>query len=248
MHTPSEFVANEVVEAFGVDPARVRAVHHGIPVLPDAGSGPGPASPSFPVELPRGTSRYVLAIGTVEPRKDYPMLVSAFNALAAVHPDVALVVVGSDGWGADQFRVAVASSAARSRVVRTGYLGDGDLAVVLRHAAVLAYPSVYEGFGFPPVQAMSCGVPVVATAVGAVPEVVGDGALLVDGGDGEGLAAALDRVLAGGPGVEALVERGRRRSRAFTWSACADGLAALYRDVDGDMGGRVRAASSGSRS
>jgi glycosyltransferase involved in cell wall biosynthesis len=224
VHTPSQYVADQVVAELAVDPERVRSVHHGIPVLP-AGRPPG-APP--PVTLPEGCRRYVLAVGTVEPRKDYPLLVEAFTPVAAAHPDVALVVVGADGWGAERFGAAVAASPVRNRIVRTGYLDDRDLAATLRSAAVLAYPSLYEGFGFPPLQAMAAGVPVVATSAGAIPEVVGDGALLVDPGDLDGLAGAMARALDGGPAIGQLVKRGRARSGTFSWERCAEGLAALY--------------------
>jgi glycosyltransferase involved in cell wall biosynthesis len=226
VHTPSAFVAAEVVDAFGVDPERVRAVHHGIPVL--AG---GAAASGLGFRLPDGTSRYVVAIGTVEPRKDYPSLVEAFTSVSRAHPDVALVIVGADGWGAERLADAIRSSPARDRIVRPGYLDDAALAVALQQAAVLAYPSVYEGFGFPPMQAMAAGVPVVTTAVGAIPEVVGDGAVMVGGGDGHALAEALVHVLDGGSDVEALVARGHRRAGEFSWSRCAEGLDRLYRDA-----------------
>ena len=181
VHTPSRYVADQVAAEFSIPPERVRAVHHGIPVPP--APGPGPTAPDAPaVGLPEGCDRYVLAVGTIEPRKDYPLLVSAFDELAADHPSVALVVVGADGWGSERFAAAVESSPWRDRIVRPGYLDDRGLDAVLRHASVLAYPSRYEGFGFPPLQAMAAGVPVVATAAGALPEVVGDGALLVDPG------------------------------------------------------------------
>jgi len=98
-----------------------------------------------PLRLPDGCTRYVLAIGTVEPRKDYPLLVSAFEAVAAAHPEVALVVVGADGWGAERVAAAVAASPARDRILRPGYLDDRDLAATLAGASLLAYPSLYEG-------------------------------------------------------------------------------------------------------
>ncbi len=247
VHTPSRFVAEEVVAELGADPDRVRAVHHGIPeVRPTrpstgtaAGDGGGPAPA---LELPEGCSRYVLAVGTVEPRKDYPLLVAAFERIAPDHPDVALVVVGGRGWGAAALDAAVYASPVAARIRRTGYLEAAEADAVLASAAVLAYPSVYEGFGFPPLQAMSVGVPVVATAAGAVPEVVGDGALLVPPRDPDALAGALAGVLVGGPPVAALVERGRRRSGEFSWARCAEGLRQLYEEArSGERAGAARA-------
>jgi glycosyltransferase involved in cell wall biosynthesis len=237
VQTPSEYVAEEVITHLRVDPERVRWVHYGIPPLgPPTDDGPSHAAATTddaptPLDLPTACDRYVLAIGTIEPRKDYPSLIAAFNQVAAVDPGLCLVIVGPDGWGADEFLVALESSAYRSRIVRPGYVDDATLGMILRNAAVLAYPSRYEGFGFPPLQAMAAGVPVVATSAGSVPEVVGDGAVLVDPGDRDGLADALSRVLQGGPEVQAMVDRALVGSGQFTWERCAAGLAGLYRDA-----------------
>lgn len=228
VHTPSAFVAAEVVDAFGVPPERVRAVHSGIPPLPPrvcADERPAAAG------LPAGTRRYLLAVGTAEPRKDLPGLVSAFESLAGDRPDLALVLAGADGWGAAALDEAVAASSFSSRIVRAGWVSDPARAGLLRDAAVLVYPSLYEGFGFPPLEAMAAGIPVVATRVGALPEVVGDGAELVPAGDVDALAGAVAAIIDSPARADALVASGRRRAAEFSWDRCAAGLAALYADA-----------------
>ena len=129
--------------------------------------------------MPPGTARYILAVGTVEPRKDYPGLVRAFGAVADARPDVALVIAGADGWGADLVSRGGGRLTVARRIVPLGYVADDALERWMVGAELLAFPSVYEGFGFPPLEAMDCGVPVVATTAGAVPEIVGEAAVLV---------------------------------------------------------------------
>ncbi|HEY5251993.1 MAG TPA: glycosyltransferase family 1 protein [Acidimicrobiales bacterium] len=235
VHTPSQFVADEAVAAFGVSPERVRVVYHGIPRHTSASASGRSRAGS--VRLPSGTTRYVLALGTVEPRKDLPGLVRAFDVLAGDHGDVALVLAGAGGWGDDALERAMAQSPWRSRILGLGYVDDDALGQVLAGAAVLAYPSVYEGFGFPPLEAMAVGVPVVATAVGAIPEVVGDGALLVPPGDIDALAAGISDLLTDSDSDNdsqkrtGLIARGRARAALFTWEKCGQGLADLYSEA-----------------
>ena len=223
VHTPSQFVAAEVVEELGVDPDRVVAVAHGAPA-------PSQGDPARGRAL-AGAPRYVLALGTIEPRKGLDDLVRAFGLLAGEDPDLLLVLAGPDGWGATAVEEATAAlgDPARRRVRRLGWVTATQRDDLLAGAAVLAYPSRYEGFGFPPLEAMAAGVPVVATQAGALPEVLGAAAPLVPVGDHEALAAALAGVLAlGGPARALVVETGRARAASYRWASCAEGLAGVY--------------------
>ena len=235
VHADSGFVAREVVEAFGADPGRVRVVHPGVPDLPRLSDTE--AEDALRRLLPPGTGRYCLAVGTAEPRKDLPGLVQAFGEVAVTHKDVSLVLAGPPGWGEDALAEAVAASPARGRIVRTGWVDDADLAALLSGATVLAFPSLYEGFGFPPLQAMRAGVPVVATGAGSLPEVLGEGALLVKPRDVDGLAAALERCLADDSVGRGLKAAGAAWVSRFSWQSCGEGLEGLYRDAAGDRRG-----------
>lgn len=223
VHTYSHAMADEVVELLGAPPERVRVVSPGTD-----SPAPGVAPAAFEGG---GGRRYVLSLGRAEPRKDLPLLVRAFDQVAATHPDLDLVIAGPPGWADDALTTAVARARHGDRIRRLGWVSERQKALLLRGAAVFAYPSVYEGFGIPPLEAMAAGVPVVAAAAGGVPEAVGPAAVLVPVGDAEALAAGLARLL-DDPGEQArLVAAGRRQVERFSWATCADGLFALYRDA-----------------
>jgi glycosyltransferase involved in cell wall biosynthesis len=223
IHTFSEFVANETREHFGVPAERVVCIPPGIAAT-EQGDAPLGRSRA-------GADRYVLALGTVEPRKNLPALVRAFDRVASGDPEVSLVLAGPDGWGVDDLDEAVRAAGHADRIRRLPYQDDAQRRDLLAGASVLAYPSVYEGFGHPPLEAMRAGVPVVASNAGPLPEVLGDAALLPDPRDIDAIADALDRVLRDDTLRAELTTRGRARAARYTWTAAADAFAALYQRV-----------------
>jgi glycosyltransferase involved in cell wall biosynthesis len=223
VHVFSDTVGDEAVELLGCPRDRVVRIHPGI-----AATDAGDAAAGRRVA---GADRYVLALGTVEPRKNYPRLVAAFDRVAATDPAVRLVIAGSDGWGIDTFADAVRSAAHGDRVVRLGYVSDADRRDLLAGAAALAYPSLDEGFGHPPLEAMCAGIPVVAARAGSLPEVLGDAAVLADPESVDALAAALTDVLTDTALRDRLVAAGRVRAGRYTWASATDALVACYRTL-----------------
>jgi glycosyltransferase involved in cell wall biosynthesis len=213
-------VAGEIVAHFGIDPARVRVIPPGIDIPP--GEAPATADRKSP---------YLLGLGTVEPRKDFPGLVAAFDQLAGEYPQLELRIAGPPGWGEDDLARAVARAAHGDRVHRMGWVDD--VGAVLAGAAAFVYPSRYEGFGLPPLEAMARGVPVVATAVGSLPEVLGDAALFVPAGDPAALAGALRQVLGDAALRHRLIVAGRTQVAKYSWPAAVDALVATYREAAG---------------
>jgi len=230
IHTGSSFVAEEIREAFGRelrDPSRVVVVPLGVP---GSRRDPEPTaaateSPAAPVESP-----FVLALGTLEPRKNLDRLVRAFGSVAGERDDIHLVLAGADGpaRGAIDEAIAGLPAPVRSRVHLLGAVDDATRATLLERAALVAYPSLYEGFGFPVLEAMRAGVPVVAARAGSIPEVAGDAAELVDPLDTGSIATGLAIVLDRADRREQLVAAGRHRVEGFSWDATAGGLVALY--------------------
>ncbi|MGY1807352.1 glycosyltransferase family 4 protein [Blastococcus sp. SYSU D00669] len=221
---PSAAVAGEVRDAYGLPEDRVAVTPLGVdPAWSDA--APPGAERRRRLGLPE---EYLVFSGSLEPRKNLPLLLQAHRRLCAEHADwPALVLMGPPGWGPDLDLGGLPDGA----VVLTGYLADDDLRSVVAGARALVYPSLYEGFGLPPLEAFACGVPVIASDLAVTREVVGDDpglARLVPPGDLEGLVEALRDQLHGteDPG---LAGRRRRRAARFTWAATAVRTTEAYR-------------------
>ena len=165
----------------------------------------------------------------MEPRKGLPDLVAAFDRTADSVPDIRLKIAGPPGWGEDALAAAVRLARHASRIDRIGW--SDDRSSLIAGARLLAYPSLYEGFGLPPLEAMSLGVPVVATTAGAIPEVVGDAAVLVAPRDVPALAEALLVVSEDATTRERLRAAGTERVKLFSWERAGQQLALLYRTL-----------------
>lgn len=222
IHTPSHYVANEVCEVFDVSPERVTAIAHGAPQQAVV----QPVEERTIFELVQGAP-YILAVGTIEPRKDYPALIEAF-ARMQLDDDIRLVIAGTKGWGADAVTARIDELGLGNRVVMLGYVDDHLRAALFSGATLFVYPSIYEGFGFPPLEAMRTHTPVITTRAGAVPEVCGDGALLVDVGDVDALKDAMEQVLTDETIRRELVEAGDKRIELYDWTTSADQMIDLY--------------------
>lgn len=224
--TDAVFTSDEVTRFFPRLGGRITPIALGVEDFTSGPVGEVPASLAAP------GSRYVLAMGNTKPHKDLPTLLRAFDTLFAKRPDVSLLLVGAEVPG---FVASVLADAPRiaARVRFTGRVDDATLRALYAGAAAFALPSRYEGFGLPPLEAMSFGAPVVTTTAASLPEVVGDAAVTVAPGDARALASALARVLDDPAFADGLRARGRARAALFTWAATAEATAAVYREVTG---------------
>jgi glycosyltransferase involved in cell wall biosynthesis len=159
-------------------------------------------------------------------------LIQTFERLASRDSTLQLVLCGSPGWKSDQILHRASASPFHERIKHIGYLPDAELPALYSSATVLAFPSLYEGFGMPALEAMACGTPVVAANRSSLPEVCGDAALLVDPFNSESIAVGIDRVLNDEVTRNELIERGFRRARKFRWRDSAEQTLAFLRSID----------------
>ena len=176
-----------------------------------------------------GEAPFILAVGTLQPRKNFVRLVQAFAQLEA--PEANLVIAGGKGWLFDAIFAEVEHQRLGSRVIFPGFVADADLPALYSAARVLAYPSTYEGFGLPILEAYACGTPVVTSTASCLPEVAGQGALLVSSTDVPALAEALGRAYGDSALRAQLIQAGAARARQFSWQASAQQLVKLYHQL-----------------
>jgi len=221
----SEATRTDIVRAYGVPEEKITVVY------------PGYDRTLHPVADPEALAAvqarygipgpYILTLGRIQPRKNLVRLLEAFARLLPEHPELTLVLAGPGGWLSEPIVARVHELSLDARVRFPGYVAEEDKAALLSGASLFAFPSLYEGFGFPVLEAQACGVPVLASTTSSLPEVVGEGGLLVDPLDVTAIAVGMARLLRDADLRNALVARGTENLARFSWEQAARTVAAV---------------------
>jgi glycosyltransferase involved in cell wall biosynthesis len=224
----SECTRRDLTAAYGIVPEKVTVIREA-------------AAPRFRVQPLEAVAavraryglpdRYLLFVGTIEPRKNLSRLLAAFETIRAGGLSDGLVIVGKRGWLCGDFLARLEKSPARDAVLFPGYVPDEDLPAVYAGAQGLVFPSLYEGFGLPVLEAMACGTPVVTSSASSIPEVAGDAALYFDPADVEAMVEAVRRLLCDSQLQHSMRTRGLTRAADFSWKVAATATRAVYDSV-----------------
>lgn len=224
----SETTRNDLIEHLQVDPARIEVIHHGVANRFQRATT---TEINF-VRLRYGIgSRAILAVGTIHPRKNLIRLIQAFEQLANEDRALQLVLCGGLGWQGEQILQRARTSPFAERILHLGFAPDSEMPALYSTAAVVALPSLYEGFGMPLLESMACGTPVVAANRAALPEIAGGAALLVDPLDSAAIAGGIERIINTEETRRTMTSRGLERVESFSWNESARQTLAFLRSV-----------------
>lgn len=228
--TPSETTRRDVIQHYGVDDSRVTAVLNGVDVWfqPQSDAAITQATARFGLDAP-----YFLIVGTIEPRKNHLTLLRAFERLRLRHPEASLAILGSPGWLAEPIMAQIEATASRHPVRYLRYVDDSWLPALYAGSVALVYPSWYEGFGLPAVEAMASGTAVITSDRGALPEVVGTATIVTPPDDEAAICAAMESLLESPVRRAQLIQAGLAWARQFSWERAARDLLAIYRAEGG---------------
>jgi glycosyltransferase involved in cell wall biosynthesis len=218
----SENTRRDIINRYGVIGERVKTIYCGV----DRRFRPLPAKEVTAFRRRKGLpERMILYLGTIEPRKNVSSLIAAYAHLLQHAPtetaDTTLVIAGAKGWFYDKVLAQIETLGLGQRVYMPGYVPETEKPMWYNAAMCFCYPSLYEGFGLPPLEAMACGIPVVTSDRSSLPEVVGDAAQMVPALDIEALSTALYQLIASPSRRAEYAQRGRARARRFSWEQAA---------------------------
>jgi len=224
----SHCTKQDALQLYRLSADRVHVVHLGV----DARFKPIEAASARRVQegyqLPE---RFILAVSTIEPRKNLIVLLEAYQALRQRQPDIQLVMAGKRGWHSEPFFERLQALGLTDKVRLLGFVPDGDLPALYSLAEIFAFPSLYEGFGLPVLEAMACGTPVICSNTSSLPEVAGEAALQIAPADVPAWAQALEQIASNSALRASLRERGLKQAARFTWENTARQTYALYQEV-----------------
>ncbi|MEJ2148004.1 MAG: glycosyltransferase family 1 protein [Chloroflexota bacterium] len=215
----SKATAHDLVALNGVPEEKIRVVYSGVDKILK------PVKDEAQIERLRQRlgipGPYLLHVGSLQPRKNLTRLLEAFDQIKNTAGPLTLVLAGQHGWEYHRFEERIKQMGLNGRVILPGYVPDEDLAALYSGALIYVFPSLHEGFGFPVLEAMACGTPVVCANTSSLPELVGDAAMTVAPSDVYGMSEALLRLLNDRSLRQDLIKRGIERAGMFTWEACA---------------------------
>jgi len=227
---PSQHTKEELVGLYGIDPGKIAVTYEGVdkqfqPM--DRTTAIGLISEKYGIQPP-----FVLTLGVIQPRKNLGRLIEGFAALKGnVESEHKLVIVGKQGWKEADLQGRIKALGLANDVIRTGYVPYEDLPALYSAADVFVYPSVYEGFGLPPLEAMACGTPVITGDRSSLPEVVGEAGVMVDPYDPDAFAKAMAKVLSSESLRAEMRTRGLSQASKFSWDKMASETLEIYREV-----------------
>jgi glycosyltransferase involved in cell wall biosynthesis len=226
--TISESTRRDLLRQYGVNPAKVHVIYGGV----SPRFRPAPPTACAETRARYGLpEHYLLTVGTIEPRKNLPRLLEAYGTLLARGMQIGLVIAGRRGWRSEEFFTRLGQLGLDNKVLLLHNVPDADLPPLYGAADLFVFPSLYEGFGLPPLEAMACGAAVIASNTSSLPEVIGNAGVMVDPRDSGALAAAIEGVLANPDLSLRLKAAGATRAARFTWQAAAQATQQVYEDV-----------------
>jgi glycosyltransferase involved in cell wall biosynthesis len=227
--TVSEFSKKEIIEAYKVRPEKISVVYNGIT------DSYKPIGDAQKVEVRKQYTQgrpYYLYLGAIHPRKNVLTLVKAFNQFKASGPsDYQLILAGRNAWHTKDVFEAIEQSPFKNEIHLPGYVPTTNAVSLVASAEAMIYPSLYEGFGLPLVEAMACEVPVICSNASSLPEVAGNAALLFDPMDVEQLSQHMKSVIADSQLREKLIQLGNERSKIFSWDKAAENIYSILKQV-----------------